>query len=511
MPKLRLWHGRVRQAGGCATGAARSSLTTAVRICLATRHADARFTPLALLYLKAALVDRAGVSADDVTILEFSPDASGAEMADVIRQAAPDVLGLSCYVWNVDELMEAAHRVKSVRHGLQVVAGGPEVGPIAAQVLARYPAVDVVVKSEGEGPIADLVIAWRDARGLDDVTGVWSRSVDGIREHPDAPIVLDLGVLASPHERHYVPHEGRIVCVETQRGCVFRCSFCFYNKDVSIRNRRFDLARVEEELAYWLQQDIRQLYLMDPVFNLNAARAKTICRFLIAHNHRHIPVHAEIWAEFVDDELAGLMKAAHFDFLEVGLQTTDETALAAVDRRLKMQPFLDGVAHLRAHGLAFELQLILGLPDDSLASFRQSLDVAAALQPEYLAAFTLMVLPGTELWRRADALQLAFDPRPPYFIHATPSMPAADVAYGRQMALAIRPLWNSRAIRLLSRERDMTFSRLVDEWTTSVGIDTAADPASVVREHLLVFVTRHCARHGIAPAFYERMATLELA
>ena len=481
-----------------------------MRICLATRHADRRFTPLALLYLKAALVDHGRVAPDDITILEFSEDSEPAEMAAAMARCAPDVLALSCYVWNVVDLMDAAGRVRAARPAMHVLAGGPEVGPIAEGVLARYPALDVVVTSEGEGPIVALVTRWREGGDIRNVAGVWSRSSDGIREHADAAVVLDLGTLASPHTRGYVSHTDRIVCVETQRGCVFRCSFCFYNKDLSIRNRRFDLARVEAELAYWLQQDIRQLYLMDPVFNLNAARAKDICRFLIAHNHRQIPVHAEIWAEFVDGELAALMRAAHFDFLEVGLQTTDVAALAAVERRLKMQPFLDGVGHLSAHGLAFELQLILGLPGDSLASFRQSIDFAAALEPEYLAAFTLMVLPGTELWRQADALALEFDAQPPYFIRSTPAMPAADLRHGRRMARAVRALWNSRAIRLLSRERGMTFSGLVDAWVQWSDGSALLDDEPSVESGLQGFVADYCRRHDIAPELYLGVTRLEL-
>ena len=486
-----------------------TSSTVAVRISLITRHADARFTPLALLYLKAALVDHAAVGADDITILEFPPEATVEDMADAIHRATPDVLAASCYVWNVIDLMTAIARAKARLVAMRVVVGGPEVGPIAERVLGAWPAVDVVVKSEGEGPMVDLVTCWRDGGDVRSVTGIWTQIAGRVREHPDAPIALDLDALASPHRRAYVGHRDRIVCVETQRGCVFRCSFCFYNKDLSIRNRRFDLDRVFDELGFWLQRDVKQLYLMDPVFNLNAARAKEICRFLIAHNTRHIPVHAEIWAEFVDDELAALMKAAHFDFLEVGLQTTDAATLATVDRRLKMQPFLDGIGHLRVHGLAFEVQLILGLPGDTLASFRESLNFAAALRPEYLAAFTLMVLPGTELWRQAGALDLVFESTPPYFIQSTPGMSADDIDYGRRMAPAVRRLWNSRAIWLLSREDGMTFAGVVEDWvrwsaSASVDADSAIEP------HLVAFVEAHCRQRSIAPQFYVSAAGLEV-
>ena len=226
-------------------------------------------------------------------------------------------------------------------------------------------------------------------------------------------ILRDLNLLPSPHQDKYVTFKGRVAQIETQRGCVFRCNFCFYNKDLSIRNRRFELDRVKRELLYWLNRDVHSIYLMDPVFNLNAARAKEICQFIAEHNHQHIKVHSEIWAEFMDDELAKLMKAANVYWLEVGLQTTDDTSLAAIERRLRMEPFLEGINSLKRNNLYFELQLIYGLPFETPETFRRSLDFAAKLEPAELSVFMLLVLPGTELWKKAEAMGIKFDPDPP--------------------------------------------------------------------------------------------------
>jgi radical SAM superfamily enzyme YgiQ (UPF0313 family) len=294
---------------------------------------------------------------------------------------------------------------------------------------------------------------------------------------------------------------------------VFRCSFCFYNKDLSIRNRRFDLDRVKDEIAYWLDRDIKELYLMDPVFNLNAARAKEICRFIAERNHRRIPIHSEVWAEFIDDEMAALMKAAHFDFLEVGLQTTDETALHVVERRLKMTPFLNGIRALRDHGLPFELQLIAGLPSDTFETFCASIDFATKLNPDYLAAFTLLVLPGTELWRQAGALGLDYEPEPPYRIRSTPTIDADEMIYMRRMGRMVHRLWASRVMRTLSRERGWTFSRLVRRWMEwqaergrPVGDDSGVWPAEI-----LEFIDDHCAGEGIPSELYVALGKLEAA
>jgi hypothetical protein len=341
------------------------------------------------------------------------------------------------------------------------------------------------------------------------VPGICFRDPDrGIVETGAATLVKNLNDYPSPHLERYLDYGGRAVCIETQRGCVFECNFCFYNKDYSLRNRRFDLDRVKEELLSVLDQDVEEIYLMDPVFNLNAARAKEICRFIAAHNPRRTPIHSEIWAEFVDDEMASLMQQAGFRFLEVGLQTTDPTALATAERRLRIERFTDGVSHLRRHGLHFQLQLIYGLPAETRATFTESLNFAMSLDPPELAVFMLLVLPGTELWRKAGTLNLAFDPEPPYPVRSHLSMSADDIAYGRRLVLAAGFLQRSRAMRFLARERQLTFADIVDEWLAWRPYEQEGEAD---RETMLAFIARTCGRKGIPPQFYEEFAAREFA
>jgi anaerobic magnesium-protoporphyrin IX monomethyl ester cyclase len=476
-----------------------------MRIALATRHANGTFIPLALMYLKASLVTRGCCLPDEVSLVEFPPDATPEAMALELLAGRPAMLGLSCYVWNITATLAAARLVKAQDPTIRIVLGGPEVGPVAADVMRRHPYVDAIVYSEGEVPVADIAQAWQSGKGLHAVPGICFRDGDAIVEGGAALLVEDLAEYPSPHLERYVDYAGRVVCIETQRGCVFKCNFCFYNKDYSLRNRRFALERVKAELQLALQQDVLEIYLMDPVFNLNAARAKEICRFIAAHNTRRIPIHSEIWAEFVDDELASLMHDAGVHFLEVGLQTTDPTALATTDRRLRVERFREGIAHLQRHRLHFELQLIYGLPGETRTTFRQSLNFAMALDPPLLSIFRLMVLPGTELWRKAAALNLTFDPEPPYHVRSHLSMTTEDVEYGYRFLKASNFLQSSRTVRLLSRERGLTFADILDEWLAWRG-DQKSD-----NETLNAFVAHLCRRNDIPEAFYQQFGALELA
>jgi anaerobic magnesium-protoporphyrin IX monomethyl ester cyclase len=478
-----------------------------MKICLATRHVTPEFTPLALLGLKAHLVHTGNTPESDVVLAEFKPEDGSEAIAESLLGIAPDVLGLSCYVWNITALLDAARRIKEARPGVKIVLGGPEVGPVAEEVLTKSPWIDAIVRVEGEIPFRDLVIAWRSGAPISAVLGVTHREGERVVSNADAPIVRDLNELTSPHTLGYLDLKGRFICLETQRGCVFRCNFCFYNKDYSIRNRRFAMERTKAELLYWLGQDVAEIYLMDPVFNLNAERAKEICRFIALHNTRRIPFHTEVWAEFIDDEMASLFAQASMKFIEVGLQTTDAAVLNMVDRRLKLQPFIDGIGHLKKHGLHFELQLIAGLPGETVRSFRASLDFAARLEPPTLSVFDLLILPGTELARKAKELGISFDPTPPYQVRSHGTMPASDLALVSNMAQTAGALWPSHTLRLLARaEKRCTFSGMVDEWNAWHG---GPPEKAAVRERLDAFVRHYCERNELDPGFFLAFARVE--
>src|SRR5262245_15200863 len=112
-----------------------------MNITLATIYAKSGFTPLALLYLKAYLVQPMAYKFDDVTIREFPSDAQADEVASQILAGQPDIVGLSCYVWNIKTLMAVSRRIKEVKPDVKIVLGGPEVGPLATGVLCKHPYV----------------------------------------------------------------------------------------------------------------------------------------------------------------------------------------------------------------------------------------------------------------------------------------------------------------------------------------------------------------------------------
>ena len=153
------------------------------------------------------------------------------------------------------------------------------------------------------------------------------------------------------------------------------------------------------------------------------------------------------------------------NFRSLGGIADDQRARTAITKRpLKLDRFVRGVAHLQRFNLTIELQLIYGLPGETLASFRQSLNFAASLDPASLVVYPLLVLPGTELRKKATELNLDFDPCPPYHARSHFSMSRADLDYGRKIAEAVRAVGNTRTIRILGKEEGLTFANVIDAW-----------------------------------------------
>ena len=121
--------------------------------------------------------------------------------------------------------------------------------------------------------------------------------------------------------------------------------------------------------------------------------------------------------------------------------------------------------------------------------------------------FLLLVLPGTELWRKAAALKLEFDPEPLYWVRSHLSMSADDIEYGRRLVAAVDLLERSRTMRLLSREERVTFADIIDEWLEWRPDHRIFQPADA--DSMMGFVARVCDRKGIPPEFYLEFGARE--
>jgi hypothetical protein len=364
--------------------------------------------PLGAACLKLATRDVPGVRVEVLPESVASYLGDAALLEHVARQR-PDVVGFTVFSWNLERSLHLADRLKD-RCGARIVFGGPEITPDNPRV--RSPRVDRRVYGEGEAALRRLLSdppAWSARAG-------WTCAGGDVFRSAQSPYLSGL----------LEPELENLMLLETQRGCPYRCGFCFYNK------ARSQVAFVEERqvlqaVAWAVERGIGQVYLLDPSLNVRPGLKRLLAEIARLNGDRAVRFFSEIRAEAVDDELADRLAAAGFDWFEIGLQTTNPAALRGMNRPTPVRRVLAGAQRLKARGITPSIDLILGLPGDDLTGFMRSVDTVAehGLQDD-VQIFPLAVLPGTEFRRRRRELGLEASPRPPYTVLRTPGFSPED-------------------------------------------------------------------------------------
>lgn len=404
------------------------------------------YRSLALGYLRAyGQEDRALAGRVAFETLDLDTDVDPWWAAWRVLGLEPDVLGISVTCWNARAVYEVCRIVHAVRPECAIVLGGPEVGPVAPEVLAAHPEVSVVVRGEGEVTFSALLAelarggkAWR-------VDGITLRKGDEIVTTLDRPLVANLDELPSPYLTGVLQPVDGGAYLETYRGCPHRCAYCFEGKGYG-RIRAFSDARIAAEIeAVASAPGVRNFSFIDPVFNLTDTRLQHFAEMMAPHVERGVRLHTiEVDIERIDAEAAALLKSAGVASVETGPQTVGEAALAACDRPFDAARFTNGVRALREAGISCECDLIVGLPGDTAYDFLAGLRFCFGLDPGKIQSSTLHVLPGTGLWERALELGLEFDREPPHEIIATPDVSFRDLRRAEVLASSLQSVYRAR-------------------------------------------------------------------
>jgi len=393
-------------------------------------HRSPQAVPLACAFLKEALLAEPELAAAlRVEILEFFLDDPPGSCAEAILKTSPDLVAFSIYVWSRDHALSVAKRLVRIAPTLSLCAGGAEPTANPAGLLDSG-LFRFLIRGEGERPLVQ--VARLALQGMDPA-GVPGVLMPG--ELPGAlPAPAEIDSIPSPYLSGLLdPAVPGGALWQLSRGCDFACAFCFDHKG-SGGVRRFALARIEAELRLFARQRVPQVFVLDSTFNKVPKRAKEILR-LIKRLAPRVHFHFEVRSEFIDAEMAELFASITCS-LQIGLQSADPGVLRAVGRGFDPEDFGYRVSLLNQCGAIFGFDLIYGLPGDSLALFRRSLDFALSLYPNHLDIFPLAVLPGTRLYGKAQALGLEHLGSPPYTLLSTPDFPPAELEEARLLATA---------------------------------------------------------------------------
>lgn len=404
------------------------------------------YRSLALGYLRAfAQADPRLRNRVGFQTLDLTDDVDPWPLAYQILRLRPDVVGISVACWNARTVYEACGLVRKADPGIAIVLGGPEVGPQAEAVLAANPAVDMVVRGEGEATFAELLGALIMGKRPWLVPGVTARRDDEIVSALDRPLIEDLDSLPSPYLAGVLAPTERSAYIETFRGCPHRCAYCFEGKG-SQRIRSFSQERVRAEIdLIATTAGVRMFSFSDAVFNLTPERLSWLADALEPHAKRGMRLHTiEVDIERITAIEAEDLRRAGVVSVETGPQTVGAEALRICRRTFDPTCFVVGVRALRAAGISVECDLIIGLPGDTTADIIAGLNWVLDLDPGVLQSSTLRVLPGTDLWARAQELGLEFDSGHEHEVVRTAQLSFEDIRRLEVMASAVQSAYRAR-------------------------------------------------------------------
>jgi hypothetical protein len=303
--------------------------------------------------------------------------------------------------------------------------GGPEITP-ENEFLLRHREFDIGVVGEGEEVWSQLLQSFPK---IPSIPGLLLQAEDGHWHGSGRQLRRpSLGLWPSPFLSGLLDsHLNGVLWLETVRGCVNRCAYCYYHKQ-SPKLRAFPLERIFKEVERAWNQGLKEIVFLDPCFT-NRPNSEVLLEGLAIHNpDRRLRFYAEANAETLDQNMAERMARAGFVRLEVGLQSVNRTTLRNINRTFHAPRFLEGIRFLQECGIEVMVDLIAGLPGDAFSDIRNSLDWVINHQAcDDLLLFPLSLIPGTKLHQRASEFGLGAMPTPPYLITRTPTLTAQEM------------------------------------------------------------------------------------
>ncbi len=377
------------------------------------------------------------------TIAEYTINQHLPDVLDEIYRQLPDVLVLSCYIWNIEMMLDLAEEYRRICPEVKIIAGGPEVSFNGAEILRAHPAFDAVLCGEGETAFLEYMQYLHGERSIHDVHSlVWKNAEGEITANPVAE-PLDMAQLPFPYP-DLETLSDRILYFESIRGCPFRCSYCL--SSVAGRVRYLPLELTFQRLQKFLDARVRQVKFVDRTFNCSKEHAMAVWKYLAAHDNGVTNFHFELTAHLIDREMIDFLKTVRkglFQF-EIGVQSTNPDTIREIRRTTDTERLLEICRELdQPKNIHLHLDLIAGLPYEDFHSFGRSFDTVMQIRPQQMQLGFLKVLKGSHMAQAAESYGLVYSKKAPFQVIRTNWLSYSELLRLKDMESVVEDYYNS--------------------------------------------------------------------
>lgn len=390
----------------------------------------------------------------NIEIAEYTINQQIEDIMMDIYEKHPNVLCLSCYIWNLNYVESLVKEIHKVCPTMLIWLGGPEVSYDAEDVLRRLPEVIGVMMGEGEQTFAELCKHYAitpekftestEAMDLSNIPGISFRTNKGDIISNPWRIPMDLSEVPFVYH-NMADFEHKIVYYETSRGCPFSCSYCLSSIDKKLRFRSLEL--VKEELKFFIDQKIPQVKFVDRTFNCKHDHAMAIWKFIKENDNGVTNFHFEVSADLLNEKEIQLLQSMRPGLvqLEIGVQSTNPDTIREIHRTMDFKKLAEIVNKIHdGKNIHQHLDLIAGLPYEDMGSFAKSFDDVYALKPHQLQLGFLKVLKGSYMEEQKENYGLIYKSAPPYEVLFTKWISYEDVLRLKGIEEMVEVYYNSR-------------------------------------------------------------------
>ena len=387
-----------------------------MKILLAACNAKYIHSNLAVYDLQAYASDYA----DHIVLKEYTINQQKDDIMRDIYLEHPDVVCVSCYIWNLSFVKELMADLIKILPGADFWAGGPEVSYDAEKFLTENSEFKGVMVGEGEETFKELAGYYveKNPQNLKDMTGICYRDGDQII-HNGWRQIMDLSSIPFIY-KDLSEFKNRIIYYESSRGCPFSCSYCLSSIDKKLRFR--DTETVKKELQFFIDNKVPQVKFVDRTFNCKHDHAMAIWKYINEHDNGVTNFHFEISADLLREEELQEMSTMRPGLiqLEIGVQSTNPDTIKAIHRTMNFEKLKGIVDRIHSFGNIHQhLDLIAGLPYEDYDSFRHSFNDVYALKPQQLQLGFLKVLKGSHMMEMCREYGIVYKTQEPYEVLST--------------------------------------------------------------------------------------------
>ncbi|MEE2827892.1 MAG: radical SAM protein [Myxococcota bacterium] len=324
-------------------------------------------------------------------------------LEDVLA-AEPDIVGFNVEINTFSWTVELAQRLKERRPSLLIAVGGVHATTVP-DVVMEFECFDYLCVGEGDDALPDLLEALEEGADTHDIPNIWSRhngelvrnEVRALRKSLDDLPFFDKSI-------HYdlIPELSHEYHTNASRGCVYSCSFCFYQPIQQVYGGRFRNMRSPENVCRELEEalerypTIRTVTFHDEVFTANKAWLREFAE--LWPERVGLPFSIITHPELVNQEVADLLGKAGCVHCIMGTQTVNQrTRKEVLARTETLEDVERAIRTLKENGVWVVVDHILGIPGETAEDQDEALLFYSECKPDVIKAFFLTYLPGTDI------------------------------------------------------------------------------------------------------------------